>query len=169
MKTELCQFCLRSGILCPKCRRKVESGKVSQLDIEIGRFLLSLEEEYPSLQDVFFHKSIESGDVLAIFVGRGDIPRILSHGGKIIKALEQKTGKTVRILEYQSDERKFLEDLFAPMDILTINHIWLPDGTTETRVILKGKKKNMKYIEALKDIARKAKGLVLRIEFATNM
>jgi len=147
----------------------VESGKVSQLDIEIGRFLLSLEEEYPSLQDVFFHKSIESGDVLAIFVGRGDIPRILSHGGKIIKALEQKTGKTVRILEYQSDERKFLEDLFAPMDILTINHIWLPDGTTETRVILKGKKKNMKYIEALKDIARKAKGLVLRIEFATNM
>ncbi|MCD6089120.1 hypothetical protein J7K07_05330 [Candidatus Bathyarchaeota archaeon] len=167
MKTELCQFCLRSGILCPKCRRKVESGKVSQLDIEIGRFLLSLEEEYPSLQDVFFHKSIESDDVLAIFVGRGDIPRILSYGGKIIKALEQKTGKTVRILEYQSDERKFLEDLFAPMDILTINHIWLPDGTTETRVILKGKKKNMKYIEALKDIARKAKGLVLRVEFAT--
>lgn len=167
MKTELCQFCLRSGILCPKCRKKVESGKVSQLDIEIGRFLLSLEEEYPALQDIFFHKSIESDDVLAIFVGRGDIPRILSYGGKIIKALEQKTGKTVRILEYQSDERKFLEDLFAPMDILTINHIWLPDGTTETRVILKGKKKNMKYIEALKDIARKAKGLVLRVEFAT--
>ena len=145
----------------------MESGKVSQLDIEIGRFLLSLEEEYPALQDIFFHKSIESDDVLAIFVGRGDIPRILSYGGKIIKALEQKTGKTVRILEYQSDERKFLEDLFAPMDILTINHIWLPDGTTETRVILKGKKKNMKYIEALKDIARKAKGLVLRVEFAT--
>jgi len=167
VKTELCQFCLRSGILCSKCRRKVESGKVSQLDIEIGRFLLSLEGEYPSLQDVFFHKSIESGDVLAIFVGRGDIPRILSYGGKIIKALEQKTGKIVRVLEYQSDERKFLEDLFAPMDILTINHIWLPDGTTETRVILKGKKKNTKYIEALKNIAKKAKGLVLRIEFTT--
>jgi len=167
VKTELCQFCLRSGILCSKCRRKVESGKVSQLDIEIGRFLLSLEGEYPSLQDVFFHKSIESGDVLAIFVGRGDIPRILSYGGKIIKALEQKTGKIVRVLEYQSDERKFLEDLFAPMDILTINHIWLPDGTTETRVILKGKKKNTKYIEALKDIAKKAKGLVLRVEFTT--
>jgi len=167
VKTELCQFCLRSGILCSKCRRKVESGKVSQLDIEIGRFLLSLEGEYPSLQDVFFHKSIESGDVLAIFVGRGDIPRILSYGGKIIKALEQKTGKIVRVLEYQSDERKFLEDLFAPMDILTINHIWLPDGTTETRVILKGKKKNTKYIEALKNIAKKAKGLVLRVEFTT--
>jgi len=111
-----------------------------------------------------------AGNVGAIICGgrRGSDPdKILSHGGKIIKALEQKTGKTVRILEYQSDERKFLEDLFAPMDILTINHIWLPDGTTETRVILKGKKKNMKYIEALKDIARKAKGLVLRIEFAT--
>ena len=168
MKTELCQFCLRSGILCPKCRKKVEKGEVTQLDLEIGRLLLSMEDEYPPLQDVYFHKSVESDGVLAIFVGRGDIPRILSYGGKIIKALEQKTKKTIRVLEYKSDERKFLEDLFAPMDILTINHIWLPDGTTETRVILKGKgkKKYMEYIDALKDIARESRGMILRVEFA---
>jgi len=127
-----------------------------------------MEDEYPPLQDVFFHKSVESNDILAIFVGRGDIPRILSYGGKIIKALEQKTKKTVRVLEYKSDERKFLEDLFAPMDILTINHIWLPDGTIETRVILKGKgrKKDTKYIDALKKIAKESRGMTLRVEFA---
>jgi len=139
VKTELCQFCLRSGILCPKCRKKVEKGEVTQLDLEIGRLLLSMEDEYPPLQDVYFHKSVESDGVLAIFVGRGDIPRILSYGGKIIKALEQKTKKTIR-----------------------------PDGTTETRVILKGKgkKKYMEYIDALKDIARESRGMILRVEFA---
>jgi len=58
--------------------------------------------------------------------------------------------------------------LFAPMDILTINHIWLPDGTAETRVILKakGKKKYMKYIDALKEIAKESRGMILRVEFA---
>jgi len=168
VRTELCQFCLKSGILCPKCKKKVESGKVSRLDLKIGRILLSLEKMYPSLQDVYFHKSIESDGVLAIFVGRGDIPRILSYGGKIIKALEERTKRTVRVLEYKSDERKFLEDLFAPLDILTINHIWLPDGTIETRVILKGKgkKKYMRYIDALKEIAKESRGMILRVEFA---
>jgi len=168
VKTELCQFCLRSGILCPKCKKKLEKGEVSNLDLEVGRLLMSMEEEYPPLQNVYFHKSVESNGVLAIFVGPGDIAKILSYGGKIIKSLEQKTKKTIRVLETISDERKFLEDLFAPMTVLTINRIWLPDGSTETRVILKGSERrwSSKYINALKEIAKKTQGLTLRVEFA---
>jgi transcription antitermination factor NusA-like protein len=154
--------------LCSKCKRKVEKGEVSQLDLEIGRLLISIEDEYPPLQDVSFHNSFEADSVLAIFVGQGDIAKILSYGGKIIKFLERKTKKTVRVLEHKSDKRKFLEDLFAPVSILTINRIWLPDGSTETRVILKGRerKKTSKYIRSLKNIAKEAQGITLRVEFA---
>lgn len=168
MRTELCQFCLRSGILCSKCKRKVEKGEISQLDLEIGRLLVSIEEKYPPLQDVHFHKAVEADGVLALFVGRGDIARILSYGGKIIKFLERETKKTVRVLEHRSGKRKFLEDLFAPISILTINRIWLPDGTTETRVILRGRerRRTSRYIRALKKIAKEAQGITLRIEFA---
>jgi transcription antitermination factor NusA-like protein len=168
VKTELCQFCLRSGMLCPKCKRKLEKGEISELDLEIGRLLMSMEEEYPPLQSVYFHKAVEADGVLAIFVSRGDIAKILSYGGKIIKSVERDTKKTVRVLESNSDERKFLEDLFAPMTIFTVNRIWLPDGSTETRVILKGneRRRTSKYINALKEIAREAQGLTLRIEFA---
>jgi len=168
VKAELCQFCLRSGILCSKCKKKVERGEVSQLDLEIARLLISIEDKYPPLQEVYFHKAVEADGILAIFVGHGDIPKILSYGGKIIKLLERKTKKTVRVLEYKSDERKFLEDLFAPLSILTINRIWLPDGTTETRVILKGRerKRTSKYTDALKEITKKAKGITLRVEFS---
>lgn len=168
MKTELCQFCLRSGMLCPKCKKKLEKGEISELYLEIGRLLVSMEEEYPPLQNVFFHKVVESNGVLAIFVGRGDIAKILSYGGKIIKSLERNTKKTVRVLESNSEERKFLEDLFAPMTILTVNRIWVPDGSTETRVILKGneRRRTSKYINALKEIAKESQGLTLRIEFA---
>ncbi|NIV44215.1 hypothetical protein GWN49_04965 [Candidatus Bathyarchaeota archaeon] len=55
-----------------------------------------------------------------------------------------------------------------PFDILTINTIWLPDGTTETRVILKKRGRRIPHfnIEALKQIAQEARGMTLRVEFS---
>ena len=164
MKAKLCQFCLRSGILCSRCRAKLERGEVTQLDLEVARLLVSIEDKYPLLQDVFFHKAVEADNVLAILVGRGDAGKILSYGGRIIRFLESKVGKDVRILEYNTSERKFLEDLFAPLTILTINKIWLPDGTVETKVILKGSRRRIN-IDAMKEIAKKIRGITLRVEF----
>lgn len=167
MKTVLCSFCLKSGILCQKCLGKLESGEVSELDLKIARSLLSLEEKYPSLQNVYFHGAVDAGKTLAIVVGLGDVPRLLGFGGKIIKALGEETGKSVRVLEYGVDDRKFLEDLFAPLGILTINTIWLPDGTTETRVILRKRRGSQPPfdVKALKEIASKVRNMTLRVEF----
>ena len=167
MKTALCNFCLKSGILCSKCQGKLKSGKVSEVDFTIARLLLSLEEKYPSLQEVRFHKAVEADRILAILVNKGDVPRLLRHGGKIIKTLGEKPEKTIRILEYGVTERKFLEDLFVPLTILTINKIWLPDGTTETRVILKrGRRKRIPNVKGSKEITQNIRGITLRVEFA---
>jgi len=154
-------------MLCQKCLGKLESGEVSELDLKIARLLLSLEEKYPALQNVYFHGAVDAGKTLAIVVGLGDVPRILGFGGKIIKAIGEETGKSVRVLEYGVDDRKFLEDLFAPLDILTINTIWLPDGTTETRVILRKRRGSQPPfdVKALKEIARKVRNMTLRVEF----
>ncbi|HEX9262326.1 MAG TPA: hypothetical protein VF893_07340, partial [Candidatus Bathyarchaeia archaeon] len=168
LKTELCSFCLKSGILCQKCSAKVKSGEISDTDLKIARLLLSLEEKYPSLQNVCFYRAIEAGRTLAVIVGHGDVPRLLGYGGKIMKAIGDETGRSVRVLEYGVDDRKFLEDLFLPLNILTINTIWLPDGSTETRVILRRKRgAQMPFdLKALKEIALKVKKMSLRVEFA---
>jgi len=111
---------------------------------------------------------VEANGVLAVLVKRGDMSRLLGYGGKIIKALSEKTGKTIRVLEHGADDRKFLEDLFAPLSILTINTIWLPDGTTETRVILRKRGRRPPInVKALKEIARKVRGITLRVEFSS--
>jgi len=129
---------------------------------------LSLEEKYPSLQNICFYKAVGVGRTLAVIVGHGDVPRLLGYGGKILRRLGEETGKSVRVLEYGVDDRKFLEDLFMPLNILTINTIWLPDGTTETRVILKKKRGSQLPfdLKALKEIALKVRKMSLRIEFA---
>jgi len=168
MKTELCSFCLKSGMLCQNCSTKVKDGEISKLDLKIARLLLSLEEKYPSLQKISFFKAVDVGRTLAIVVGHGDVPRLLGYGGKIIKTISEKSGKSIRILEQGVDDRKFLEDLFMPLNILTVNTIWLPDGTTETRVILK-RKRGMQLpfdLKAIKEIAEKVRKIALRIEFA---
>ena len=167
MKTTLCSFCLKSGILCQKCLNKIKSGEVSKLDLRIARILLSLEEKYSALQAVNFFRAVEAGKTLAIVVGVGDVPRILGYGGKIMKALTEETGKSVRILESGVDDRKFLEDLFAPLSVLTINTIWLPDGSTETKVILETRRKTRIPLNtnSLKEIAQKVKNMTLRVEF----
>ena len=168
MRTELCSFCLKSGILCQKCSAKVRSGEISELDLKIARLLLSMEGKYPSLQNVNFYKAVGVGKTLAVLVGHGDVPRLLGYGGKIIKKLGDETHKSIRVLEYGVDDRKFLEDLFMPLSILTINTIWLPDGTTETRVILKKKRGGQLPFDpkALKEIAFKIRKMSLRVEFA---
>lgn len=168
MKMGLCSFCLKSGILCQKCLAKVKSGEISELDLKIARLLMSLEEKYPSLQNVYFHKAIDADGTLAIVVGPGDVPRLLGYGGKIVHALGDETGRNIRILENGVDDRKFLEDLFAPMNIVTINTIWLPDGSMETRVILRRRHGGRQSFDMkpLKDIASKVRNITLRVEFA---
>jgi transcription antitermination factor NusA-like protein len=167
VKTSLCSFCLKSGILCSKCQAKLKSGEVSETDLKIARLLLSLEATNPTLQDVCFLKAVETGDVMALIVGRGDLQRFFGQGRKIIKILEEKVGKSIRILEESTDDRKFLEDLFAPLSIITINTIWLPDGTTETRVILRrrGRAPPPIKVDAVKEIARRVRNITLRVEF----
>ncbi len=164
----LCSFCLKSGILCQKCLARVKSGEISDSDLRVARLLLSLESKFPSLQNVYFCRSVEAGKTLALIVGVGDVPRILGYGGKIIRALEDETGKRVRVLETGVDDRKFLEDLFAPLSIMTINTIWLPDGSTETRVILRKRRgSGVPFdVKALREIAGKVRDMTLRVEFA---
>jgi transcription antitermination factor NusA-like protein len=154
-------------MLCASCQKKIKSGEVSETYLKTARIFQSIEKEYPSLQKVFLYNAVEADNFLAVVVGRGDIASLLSHGGRIIRDFGKKMGKKIRVLEYGVDDRKFLEDLFAPLSIITINTIWLPDGTIDTRVILRKERRrpSQRDIKALKEIAKEINGITLRVEF----
>jgi len=166
MKAPICNFCLKSGILCSKCEEKLRSGLISELDVRVARALLKLEGGHPTLQDVHFHKALEVDGLLAILVDRDDVSRIRGEGAQAIRALSEATGKRVKLIERGRDLRKFLEGLLAPAAILTINTVWLPDRTTETKVILRERdmKRLPASVDALKRLAREMQGVTLRVE-----
>ena len=169
MNIPLCNFCIKSGILCQKCQDKVKLGEISETDVQVAKLLLKLEEKNPTLQNVNFYNAYDMDNILAIVVGQGDLPKLLTSGGKVVRDISENTGKKVRILEKKGELRKFLEDLFTPVPITTINKIWLPDGSTETRVILAGNSRRLPLkINVLKELAKKVRGITLRIAFETQ-
>jgi hypothetical protein len=110
---------------------------------------------------------VEAGDIMALMVDRRGMDTFLASGAKLAKSLGDRVGRRVRILSQSGDDRDFLEGLFTPYSILTINTIWLPDGSRETKVILNGRRprRNPVDFEVVKKLARELKSLTLRIEF----
>jgi transcription antitermination factor NusA-like protein len=167
VKTILDAFCVKSGILCRRCEEKLEKGQITELDLKVIQRMVELEKEHPILQEVTYHRSVEADGMMAVLVDRRDVPKLLGGGAKIIKDLGETFGKRVKLISYGGDDREFLEDLFSPLSILTINTIWIPDGSTETKVILTGRqpRKMPVDLDTVKMIASELKGMTLRIEF----
>jgi transcription antitermination factor NusA-like protein len=167
VKTILDAFCVKSGILCRRCEEKLEKGQITELDLKVIQRMVELEKEYPVLQDVTYHRSVEADGMMAVLVDKRDVPKLLSGGAKVVKDLGDMFGKRVKLISYGGDDREFLEDLFSPLSILTINTIWIPDGSTETKVILTGRqpRKMPVDLDMVKRIAHELKGMTLRVEF----
>jgi len=167
VKTILDAFCVKSGILCRRCEEKLEKGQITELDLKVIQRMVELEKEHPVLQDVTYHRSVEADGMMAVLVDRRDVPKLLGGGAKVVKDLGETFGKRVKLISYGGDDREFLEDLFSPLSILTINTIWIPDGSTETKVILTGRqpRKMPVDLDTVKLIANELKGMTLRVEF----
>ncbi|MEM3736990.1 MAG: hypothetical protein QXJ75_02710 [Candidatus Bathyarchaeia archaeon] len=168
MLTRICSVDLKSGILCQRCEEKVRSGEITKLDLEVAKVLLELEARYPALQSVYLHKAVEAGNILAIIVNKSDIPRLRECGGRLRKEISERIGRQkILIMAPNEENRQFLENLFAPASILTVNTIWVPDGSIETKVVIPKRDlpKIPAKIEDLKELAKKVQNLTLRVEF----
>jgi transcription antitermination factor NusA-like protein len=168
VQIQLCEFCLKSGMLCNKCRTKVESGEVSDQYIEVAKQLLTVENQYQALQKVRLDNVLDSGGFLVLVVGKGDAAKI-NADPRLTRELGDQFNKRVLVIENGVKDRQFLEDLFANQHIVTINIIWLPDGSTETRVVLQGRgtrRLSKKRLQALVNVAKTVRNMDLRVEYA---
>jgi len=167
VRTALDSFCVKSGILCRKCEEKVRSGEVTKLDLKVIKALMELEKSFPKLQEVTYRKSAEAGGMIVVMVDGPDVATLLSQGGKIVRALEDELGRKVKVISYGGDTRQFLEELLSPLSILAINTVWIPDGSTETKAVIRGRRprKMPVNLDIVKKLAKELRGLTLRIDF----
>jgi len=162
----ICSFDLRTGVLCPKCERKLQTGEITQLDIKVMQVLSEVERLMPQLSSTTYVKSVEHNGNVYIVFNDGDLSKLNpAQQAAVRKKISEAMNMRVKLLENSRDPYVFIQKLLAPARIAAINKIWLPDQTEETRVVLEDERSLRIDPAAAALLVDTIKGLKIRLGF----
>lgn len=166
MEFPICSFDLRTGVLCPKCERKLQTGEITQLDIKVMQVLSEVERLMPQLSSTTYVKSVEHNGNVYIVFNDGDLSKLNpAQQAAVRKKISEAMNMRVKLLENSRDPYVFIQKLLAPARIAAINKIWLPDQTEETRVVLEDERSLRIDPAAAALLVDTIKGLKIRLGF----
>jgi transcription antitermination factor NusA-like protein len=165
LKTPICTFDAKTGILCNMCENKLNSGQFTKSDIDSSIIITKLAQKNSEIDRMTLISSKEIDDEVILVFKSSDV-RIIRSNAKLFEAIQKSFKKNVWIVESDSNDRRFLENLFYPARIDNINFIWLPDGHKLTRVVMDKKINHVKAktLENIKKISLSLKKIELIID-----
>ena len=165
IKLPICAFDAKTGILCSMCSAKLKSGEISNADVEASKALIHLADKFPELNKVTLRRSFESGDNYVLEFDQGDLVHMRADL-KVFPELDAAMKGKVWVVAAGGTDRKFLEDVFYPTKVLTVNTVWLADGGKRTKVIVPARRSE-RYtgdFEKLRVMVKQARGMELLVE-----
>ena len=165
MKTPICTFDAKTGILCAKCETKLRLGHLTHADIE-GAMKITKIAEHNQDVNKFTMISAAKVDDDFILILRGSDIIVLRTNTSLSKKFEDEFQSKVWFVEAEATDRRFIENLFFPAKVLTVNLIWLPDGNKLTKVIVTdGNHSELESnVEKIKKIAKEIRNIELLVE-----
>jgi hypothetical protein len=171
LKTPICTFDAKTGILCSKCDAKLTSGQLNQAAVYSSIKLAKLAEKDEEISKFTLVGSHKVDDDYILFLRTSDIITIRGNPA-IAKKFGGEFNANIWFVEAEGTDRRFMENLFYPQRILNMNLIWLPDGNKLTRVIVsQGSAKRSNFpvdVEKIRKVARAVKNIDLIVEFETQ-
>ena len=165
LRIPICAFDAKTGILCAKCQAKLTAGQISNSDIAVSKALVKLADSVPELNRTTLLRSYEVEGSYVLEVEQGDAA-VVRAKPEIRQKIEDMLKGKVWVIGTTNSDRQFLEELFYPIRILTVNTVWLPDGSKLTKAIIPGRRPERLRgeIEALKKAVKQVKGIELLVE-----
>ena len=162
-----CSTCVKSGFLCTNCQEKLDSGDITEFELDLAKDLIELEEQsnYEFLKNISFYKAIDYEDVVILIVGSKDKLRITPEFISWIK--ENYEIETIILIERSKKPRSVIEALIAPYKLVSLNEIFLATGDIEFKGVLQ-KKDEEKLLftgDELEELVQEITSNVIRIEF----
>jgi len=166
MKTPICTFDAKTGILCNLCESKLESGQITQSDVESSIVLTRLAQKNSTINKMTLVSAKEIENEHILILKSSDI-RLIRSNSELSDIINKAFQKDIWIVESDSNDRRFLDNLFHPVKIESVNFVWLPDGSKLTRVVLTKNSKGIdeKRLETIKMISMAVRKIDLIIEF----
>ncbi len=164
-KLPICYFDARTGILCGNCESRLRKGEISQADVEASKAVAHLSDRIPELGKVTLRRAFEANGSYVLEFEQGDMGPLRSNP-LLQPELEGALKGKVWLVGAGGNDRKFLEDVFFPARVLTVNTVWLPDGGKKTKVIVPAKRSERRIgdFDKLREAVKQARGIELLVE-----
>jgi len=167
MKTPICSFDAKSGVLCSNCESKLKSGDISQDDFDASVKLTKLSDHISNFNNFTLVRGTKVGDDFVLVMRSSDIGslrRNIDHVREIEKAFQRK----IWFVESEASDRTLLENLLHPAKVLNVNLFWLPDGNRLTKVTVSGREKPKINIDRVQQIAKVLRNIDLIVDYDQN-
>lgn len=166
MKTPICSFDAKTGILCSKCESKLRTGHLSVGDIEASIKLTQLADKNNIIDKFTLVGAYKIEERLVLILPTADISTLRSDN-ELSNKIKKEFNNNVWFVESGATERRFIENLIFPIKISSINLVWLPDGNKLTKIIVSNKKNQNKKVDTniITKIAKEIKNIELLIEY----
>jgi len=160
--------CIKSGFLCTNCQARLDSGEISEFEIDLAKTLIGLEEEdedFTFLKGISFYNAIDFEDVVILVVGKKDKLRMKPDLIKLIK--DSFEIEEIIFIEKTKKPRPVVEALINPYKLVSLNEIFLATGDVQFRAILweEDKEKFLFTKEELEDLILELTGNITRVDF----
>ena len=168
MKTPICSFDAKSGVLCRTCEAKLKSGSITQDDIDAAKKLINLADRNQEINKFTLVRGTRvNGDFVLVL--RGQDVSVLRGNQELTNKIEKEMGEKVWFVETEASDRRFIETLFHPIKVLSVNFFWLPEANKLTKVVVADDGKNAQLnLEKVQKIAKAVRNIELLIEFNTS-
>jgi len=166
MKFPICNFDAKNSVLCPQCEKKVENGELTKADVDASINLAQLAKSNKEIDKFTLHSCKEFDGNFVLSFSKDDI-MIIRRSRVLYGLLQGQFQGKIWLVEAKENDNKFIEDLFFPTKILSINSVWAPGGGQKTKAVVSGKWTPRFPIntETLIQIVKNTRNLDIEIEF----
>ena len=166
MKLPICNFDAKNSLLCPQCEKKIEEGTITKADVDAAMKLAHIAKTNSDIENFTLHSCREFNGNFVLSFSKEDIMTIRQSRTLYRLIQDQFQGK-IWLVEAEENDRRFIEDMFFPTKILSINNVWAPGGIQKTKAVVSGKWTPRFPIntETVVQIVKDARNLDIEIEF----
>ena len=165
LKTPICSFDAKTGVLCAKCEERLRSKDLTQDEVHASIVLTRLAQRYSEVDKITLVTAFKVETDFVLVMRGSDLQLIRAHEAIRAETARQ-FGARVWMVESDSSDRRFIENLLYPRRVLSVNLIWLPDGNKLTRAILDSNRTSdlENDLYKIQRIAKKIKDIELLVE-----
>jgi len=166
MKLPICGFDAKNAVLCPQCEAKIDAGSLSQSDVDASIILAKIAKTNKEIENFTLYSCKEFEGNFILSLDKNDI-MIIRQSRTLYRTLQDQFKGKIWLVEADETDKRFIEDLFFPTKILSINSVWAPGGVQKTKAIVSGKWTPRFPIDTkrVKEIVKNARNLDIEIEF----